>query len=67
MNFNMNFLAMLTFIYGLTGERISIQVFRSLKKEAKQKNRNFFSFYSIYEKLLQFEAKQQNGSKLKST
>ena len=35
MNFNMNFLAMLTFIYGLTGERISIQVFRSLKKEAK--------------------------------
>ena len=39
MNFNMNFLIMLTFICGFTGERISIQVFRSLKKEAKQKNK----------------------------
>ena len=44
MNFNMNFLTMLTFIYGLTGERISIQVFRSLKKEAKQKNRKSIFF-----------------------
>ena len=44
MNFNMNFLTMLTFICGFTGERISIQVFRSLKKEAKQKNRKLISF-----------------------
>ena len=44
MNFNMNFLTMLTLMYGLTGERISMQVFRSLKKEAKQNNRRLIFF-----------------------
>ena len=51
---------MLTFMYGLTGERISIQVFRSLKKEAKQKNRKLIFFAQHIGEVAKVTLKQKN-------